>query len=488
MNISKKRYPIVLIITGLLLTLALPALNYISDPWRVFHKDYGHAYKGTGANLSYLKVAYLQEHPKKYDTLLFGSSRNFVINEAAISNKSYNMAYTFGVVGTHLHNLQTIIKTVKLKSIWIGINDFEIWKDPNDFYNDLQRRPYPLNFYELASFYKFYLLANIRHEQVDIISGKRPLQKSGRIIRDELVNNYKRAKLPPYSKKRAIKMNKMGALLLQYKDGNFRIDQTIKEIKEIKKLCDTHNIELKLFYYPIFYKTYIYYNQYKIEEFKRKLATVTGFYDFYELSPDAFNEMNWYDTGHFLQPLADKIIAEIKANKHYVDNNNIEEHLLSVRKEIINLAMKKFPIENFILRFSYDINLNALNKVFDISSKSVKLKANNQMQIKRTSQSTLLETKDDPYFIVDPIQIHSPNAILSFKIDSPRKTLFKIFYKTKATDNYGENHAFGVYMRSGEYKFNLLFPSKYLRYGLRIDPVSNAGSYKLKRLAIFGVK
>lgn len=488
MNISKKRYPLILIIVALLLTLSLPILNYISDPWRVFHKDYGHAYKGTGANLSYLKVAYLQEHPKKYDTLLFGSSRNFVINEAAVSNKSYNMAYTFGVAGTHLHNLKTIIKSVKLKSVWIGINDFEIWKDPNDFYTDLQRRPYPLDFYELISFYKFYLLANIRHEQVEILTGKRPLEKSGRIIRDERVKNYKKAKVPTYNKKRAIELNKMAALLLQYNDKDYRIDKTIEEIQEIKKLCDNNNIELKLFYYPIFYKTYIYYNQYKIEEFKRKLAHITGFYDFYELSADAFNEMNWYDTGHFLQPLADKIIAEIKANKHYIDSSNIEQHLIDVRKLIVNLAQKQFPINNFILRFSYSIDLNALDKVFDIFDKNAKYKANNQMQIVKKGNKITLTTKDDPNFIVEPLTLKSPNAILSLKIESPHKTLFKIFYKTKASDKYGEHHAFGVYMRAGEYKFNLLLPSKYLQYGLRIDPVSNPGSYTINKLAIYGIQ
>lgn len=487
MSISKKKYPLIFIILALLFTLTLPIINYITDPWRVLHKDYRHVYNGIGANFSYLKVSYILENPNKYDTLLFGSSRNFAINAVAVSDKSYNMGYTYGVVGIHLHNLKSLVKHTKIKSIWIGLNDFEIWKDPNDFYLDPQRRPYPLNFYESLSFYKLYLLQKIGDAQLSAISRKHPFEKSPRMINDK-EEQYQPIKVAPYDKKHAIKLDTMGAFILEYKGDKYRIDKTINEIKEIKKLCENNNIELKLYFYPTFYKTYIYYNQYKIEEFKHKLASFTGFYDFYRLDSDAFNEMYWENTGHFGEALANKIISNIKAEKNYVDSSNIEKDLLEVRSSIINLVTKKYPVKDYIQRFNQDIDLSPLDKVFDLNSKNAKCKVNNQMQMSKKESYILLKAKADPYFIVNQMRLQAPNAILSLKIETPHKTIFQIYYKTKASDIYSENHAFRVIMREGEYSFNLLFPSKYLQYGLRIDPASNAGSYKVKKFAIYGVK
>jgi len=487
-RVDKKRYPIIVIAVALIVTLLLPFINYKTDPWRVLHKDYTHVYNGIGANFSYLKVAYILENPKKYDTLLFGSSRNFAISAAQVSDKSYNMGYTFGVVGIHLQNLKSIVKSVKLKSVWIGLNDFEIWKDPNIFYTDPQRRPYPLNFYEQILLYKFYLFMNIGGEQTDILAKKRLLEYSTRMVKKGEDAQYHHHKVQPYNVNHAKRLNSMAAFTLLYNDDSYRIDQTIEEIKEIKKLCNKHNIELKLFFYPVFYKTYMAYNQYKIEEFKRKLASFTGFYDFYELNSYAFNEMYWSNTGHFNDSLADLIINDIKAEKNYVNSKNIEEHIAKGRLLIVDLLKKRFPIKDFIQKYNQNIDLSTLDKLVDIYQKNKNYTLNKDMKLVKKEDLIILTSGNDPHMEIDKMSLKSPNALISVNLESPKKTIFQIYYKKKLTDKYSEKQAYRVFLRKGENRFNLLTPSGYLRYGLRIDPVSSSGIYKIKTLSIYGIK
>ncbi len=185
----KKKYYIPLLFTGTLLIFSiLPFLNYSIDQRRVLHSDYSNAYEGITINKPFLKVSYLLDNIDKYDTLFMGSSRNASLGINLVSQHAYNLYYEFGMVGAHLHNLKILLANkVKIKNVWLGINDYDTWKNPKDHESDYSKKTYKDNFSDKIDFYSFYLLKKIDDHDIKILSGKNHLSKSNRIIQKKIL-------------------------------------------------------------------------------------------------------------------------------------------------------------------------------------------------------------------------------------------------------------------------------------------------------------
>ena len=467
----------------------LPWLNYTLDPWRVMHHDYTQSYNRISINKNFLKVSYLIKNPKKYDTLLMGSSRNAALNASLISDNGYNMSFEFGVVGAHLHNLTTLLnKHVHIKNLWIGINDYAIWKDPNAHKVDYAIKSYPNSFLENLKFYQLYLLKKIDSKDISIMTGETVLEESNRILRANLTKHFNGMKKREenLAKKADLwkkEISQLGGERLGYTDTTYRIDKTIKEISQIKDLCETYDINLTLFVYPAFYKTYLIYNQYKIETFKRKLAAVTPFYDFYDLNDISFNELKWTDNSHFTLSIGNFIIKNIQENNFLVNKTTIDKHISDTRNSIKNLLNKVLPIP-YILPITSHIDLSTLHTLFNFADGQYT--HNDQLKItQKKHYSQLNATGNDPLVVLPKIHTQSENTILHLDIESPQNTVFQIFFKNKENTAYTQSNSSARYIKKGRTQINVLIPSSYLNKGLRIDPVSKAGTYKIHSLILY---
>jgi len=488
---SKKRYIIITLLTSLLFLLILPIINYKHNQWRVLPKDYAYAYDDIAINKSYLKTAYLLEHLNRYDTLLFGSSRNAAFVETDIAPRAYNAYADFCVVGQQLHMLKILLKhKMPLKEVWIAINDFDIWKDPKDFEKDYSKRVYREDLKGKLDFYKLYLFKALDNNDLKIAEGKYKLTLSNRIFRKNLDKEFKpelikkEASLQAKGMKWRKKLTASAATLLGYQDTpeSYRIDKTIQEIKEIKELCDNNHIKVNFFFYPTFYKTYLMYNQYKIEEFKRKLIKVTEFYDFYRLNKIAFDETKWNDTSHFVYSVGLNIIRAIRNKRDLVTKDNYKTVLKNERKNIALLLDKKLPIP-YIMRFNGHIPLENMHTIYTF--KDGNFTPNNQTKITLYTKEAKIESLgNDPYILFAPIQANSENVILHCEITSESKTLFQLFYKRNKKVNYNEHDSVKVWLYKGVNSFNLLIPSKWLQEQFRIDPGQKKGVYHIKTLQI----
>jgi hypothetical protein len=329
---TKKLFTPLFILGSLLIFLLLPLFNYSIDRWRVLHNDYAKYYKGFEPNKSYLKTKYLLSNIDNYDTLLMGSSRTGNIDSKLLSNKTYNMTYSYGIIGTHLKNLKILIKdNTNIKNIWIGINDYVIWKNPNDFETDFLRKPYGKNIIENIKVYKYYLFRKPTSIDTNIFRGKYKLTSSNQILDPSDMKERRDSEAEIFNRKNYKQLfKKKKPTLLGYKDNKYRIQEAIKEIQEIKKLCKKYNIKLTLFMYPQSYITYQEYNQSKIQEFKRELSKISNFHDFYRLDEIALNELYWFDTSHFVPSIGDYIIDNIISNTYLVTKNNIENNLRNI--------------------------------------------------------------------------------------------------------------------------------------------------------------
>ena len=406
---SKRSYVIWLFAGAFFIVLLLPIINYKNDQWRVLHQDFGHGYTDITINKIFLKTAYLIEHSNKYKMLMFGSSRNGALVESDIMPESYNAYSDFGVIGNHLHTLQTLIdQHIVPQKIWIGLNDFDIWKDPKDFMLDYSKMPYPASGKEWFSFFKLYLFKSIDNNDIAIWTHQTKLEKSNRIYRKNL-DQHRKSLIERENNviQKGVEwrryMTQMAPTLLGYQDNEkqYRIDQCIEEVKQIVRLAQKHKIETTFFIYPTFYKTYVYYNQKKIEEFKRKLAEVTDFYDFYRLDNTAFDELKWHDTSHFLYSVGYQIEQDILHKRHLVTKKNIENVLREERYLYRSLLQKEFPILH-ILRMHDGIDISG------ILNSGVIATANGANQL------PIIVVVSNPAKIVSPTPIANPIDILEF--------------------------------------------------------------------------
>jgi len=480
---SKKRFVKLFLIGIIPFILILPIFNYKIDRWRVLHNDFETSYEGLPINKNYLKVSYLIRNPNKYDTIMMGSSRNSSLKGSLISPKTYNAYYEFGTIKGHLKNLKILLNhKVKFKNLWIGINDFDIWKDSKDFEKDYSRTPYPSNYIEWIKLYHLYLFKKPDIKDIKLFKGKIPLVYSNRVFRKDLTEHFKsHEEMELNNIKNSIKwrkkMTSTAGSLLGYKDDNYRIDKTVMEINKIRNLCNKHNIKLTLFFYPSFYKTYLLYNQYKIEEFKRKIVENGSFYDFYMLDNNvSLNELKWHDSSHFVLSEGIDIIKSIQNNKNVVSSKNIDIHIKNLRKKINNLLDKKIPTD-YIMPFNYNISLDSLKKIFTIKNlQKIQL---NQCKINLNDKYNLKATGNDCNFILPSLKVNSKNIIMNFSIKSNNETIFQIFYKTNSEEHYNENNSFIRRLHKGVNSFNLLIPKKYIINKLRIDMANKKGNYKV---------
>ena len=490
----KKKYYIPLLLIGALLIFSLlPILNYSIDPWRVLHNDHENSYTGISANKSFLKVGYLLDNKNRYDTLFMGSSRSGYLDAGLVSKQAYNMKYNFGVGGMHLHNLKILLANkISIKNLWLGVNDYIIWKDPKDHESDYQRKTYKNDFIGKLDFYSFYLLKKIDNRDMRIFKDEVTLTKSYEIT-DPDRTNLKTAR----DREKNImndtdfwikKMQKYRIILLGYDDNKYRINPAVNEIKEIKKLCDEHHIKLTVFMYPSFYKTYLWYNQSKIEEFKRKLSSVVDFHDFYALNHIAFNELNWIDTSHFTLSVGNYIIENIQKNTFLVTKKNVDTHIIKTRTPIKDL-LHNSSNEIYRININIDIGLSSFKSIFNIKEKQYKYYTTNQFETSKDNDSIRMPVDYfDQTLILDNIKSNSQNVVLNYKVYTPHKTAFQIFYKSTKESKYNQKDSYIVYLEKGLNQFNLLIPSKYLNHGLRIDLANSTGTYLIKDFAIYEVK
>lgn len=97
---------------------------------------------------------------------------------------------------------------------------------------------------------------------------------------------------------------------------NNRIDEVIREIQEIKKLCDDNNIELTVIFNPLHITTYENQNKEKLSEFKSRLAEIIDYWDFNNINEVTTNNYYWYETSHYREIVGAMILKTIYGNEY----------------------------------------------------------------------------------------------------------------------------------------------------------------------------
>lgn len=324
--------------------VCIAGYNLALDPYAVLRKDLQN--QKIEPNNQYLKLDYLLDNPKKYDSFVFGDSRCGHIDVTKIpEGKYYNLYYSGSVPEEWLNNIEYLIqKGFAIKSLLVGLGSHSFIADARSHHRDLLRKPYPQTFDDKLSFYKDYLLAWPNLKIYQIIQNQKNVQSTFYDVYNTgmAVQSFVDEVIEQDPKSHALKFEKWAANIHTTKKG-YRIESTLKTIKKIKTLCDQHDIQLNLFIHPSHQSYYLTNNMDKMNEIRRKLSEITDYWDFSGINPITQDSYYYYSDAHYRRIVGDMIISKIYnadiANTPqtfgvYVQRGNVNQHIALRSKEL----------------------------------------------------------------------------------------------------------------------------------------------------------
>ncbi|MGL6098645.1 MAG: hypothetical protein ACRC0G_03360 [Fusobacteriaceae bacterium] len=295
------------------------SINYFIDAYGVF----GHSLdkQVLEPNKNYVKTKYILENSKNYDSFIFGSSKVGVYSVNKLDNgKYFNMTYSQGLPSEWLETINIFLENkIEIKNLIIGIDSFSFTVDPNSHLNQPMRMPYSLltNQKNIFMNYLFVNPFNIYNTKTFI----------SRFVSKKYYNFFEKEKIRDNFSDLQVEKN----TITHVNDSKFltpiafnevdRLEETINELKEIKKICEENEIKVYFLINPVHSITYDNSNQEGLKKLKNELSEFTDYWDF--SIQDKFSKDNyyWYETSHFRTNLADLILKIIFKNKY---NKEIE--------------------------------------------------------------------------------------------------------------------------------------------------------------------
>jgi len=331
--------------------ILLLSVNYIVDPLNILHtKFFKQEYQ---MNERFLKLEYLSNNHQKYDSYMFGSSRigttpPHSVEKYIPNSKFYNLTIASGNLHDYLIHLQYMIKQKYLiKNLYLQIDIGNMGYYGNSHLGTLGTYYPPVLNKSLTMFYFEYL------------SSFQPLSIIGKIkknFQEESKIEYFLNTTGAYTKVRLEKLLTDNCEKYVKKEKTFNIKnkrfssgistkKALNAINEIVQLSKKHNIRLYIFTTP-HNKNMM--DTYKINDylkFIQGIALITNFHDFSGYNSITNNNCNYYEYSHYRPLVGELISAKIFRDKNinvpedfgiYVTKDNIDKHIINIKKQIEN--------------------------------------------------------------------------------------------------------------------------------------------------------
>lgn len=325
-----------------LIPFLIPLIGYNIwlDPYGVIRGDM--QTQKTEPNQHYLKIKYCIDNPKKYNAFLFGSSRVGRIDLSKIhdGNNWYNFTYSECVPYETLQDIRLLLHSnIDIKQIIIGLDEISYLVSHKLHNNQSMRKSYV----NKINPYIYYLFLRPSHSVYKNILNADTDKFFSKGMYSVI---YKDGYFPPNKKDVFIEKK----ILTHYNDRIFkkpywqpyykeRIDEAISEIKEIKQLCDAHDVKVVFFINPIYKTTFLKAVENKFFTFLERLTIVTEYYNFSGVNNITSNPFNYYENSHYRPIVGDWIIDDIsrKNTKWIVNKDNISTFIKEQQIEIIKV-------------------------------------------------------------------------------------------------------------------------------------------------------
>lgn len=308
--------------------VGVPAFNAVTDPYGVFRMQWTH--DSPALNERFLKIEHLIAHPKKHNAFVLGSSMMGAYDPQVINHMSaglnwYNLAFLGGTPKESLEALTALSKRgITPKEVLVGI-DFFPFRQDTDGESSPSRYPHPLVTGEHpVLWYRHFLFASsfstgatrVIDEQSSLPDIDFDIDGSGRyrLIKQEVEMahdpaGYAKSHLPA-----ADGANGTGSAVA-WVDGRF------KDLDDLVVWLKANNIKARYFIHPFNHRLLDSVSKKSMDEFRARIQSITGpLIDFSMDDGITRDDLNYFDTKHYTQKVANTIIARVLGDAENTQN------------------------------------------------------------------------------------------------------------------------------------------------------------------------
>ena len=287
--------------------------NVTLDPYNIFHSEYPRN-NGIEANKNFIKMRYILNHRDQFDSLLFGSSRaGFTDVESLPDGNYYNMCSSEALPAEHVRLLKILIKHGFIpKNVTVMLDDISCFVDPEGMHKTmLFRIPYPDDtISEWFDFYVKYCDIQTTWEAYQEVKGYVPDD-------DDYTARFRRSGSERLNIPSSFHdENEVGYWADYYE---LRTDAVMADIRELKRVCEENNINLRIMTNPLYYKTYRRDIENGYLEFLYALAGEVDYWNFSSFSDITTDEHNYYETSHFIPAVSNMMMDVVYRDE--IDEN-----------------------------------------------------------------------------------------------------------------------------------------------------------------------
>lgn len=311
----------------LLVTVGFPV---VVDPYNVFHAN---AIRDNGIepNRHYIKMNNVLTHPDKFNAFIFGSSRVGALHVERIpSLRCYNMAYSSGLPGEFLVDLQVMIRNgIVPEKVYVCVDEQSYMDHPENRDTDPIRASYEFATNHPFSFYRLYfdsaktlrsLLTIIKHQETEGFSE--------RFYDLGWIQDYDWSMMKPDAYVR-----------LDVDPADYTaedVNAVVEDVHQIVLLCEENGIELVVFTNPDLWMWYDIGVESGYLDMLRGIVQYTDFYNFGGRNNITIDKTNYSDPAHYSAYVGDMMIDCMEGGTvdeelysqgfgWYVTKDNIEE-------------------------------------------------------------------------------------------------------------------------------------------------------------------
>jgi hypothetical protein len=356
-----KKWTITTLSLFALLLLVIAIANYVIDPYGIYHNNsYSFNYNKSVDSDPYLFKAY-QGKKYKPEAITLGTSRAMRLDPPVIKALTGESAYSLGLATANpyinLKYLEYMIKVdPNLHTVYYGL-DFEVFAKgyPNHPNFKLKRLESPLY---------------MKDWFVTLLS-KKALQDSSKVVTDNVNHTSK------YTEHRFIGDGSYDESLVtspafdvqtfvNLPTAQYQLSRvSIQYVKEIKQLCDQHNIDLHMYISPvhsIILETFWQNNLWgEFEQWKRELVKIAPIWDFsgyHDIAMKSIKDREYYNNlAHFSKKVGNLILYRM-LDQHtdqvpsyfgvYLTPQNIEAHLTEIKDSRDDWPMKDMDMATIL--------------------------------------------------------------------------------------------------------------------------------------------
>lgn len=372
---SAKQFTLSLVAIIVASVIAIMSINYFVDPYKYFAAQQGDDYSmDEGDYLREQKAEHIRYFHEQYDAYLIGGSKGGAVRPSKLKEMDgynyYNCWVLSGNFPDYLAYVKYIVENTDAKKILFQISSSELYDFNRTEKGTIYETPAILSgeskFKEMVKF----LMKNpkVAWEELTQKSGKSPCYESGE---RNLNHYYKSMKKNPqtYCEQTLSEAEKY----YEYFDADLESltnnkNKCITMLKEIKSLCDEHEVELQVYFASLFMPQMVQYECEDYYDFMEEVVMICdngeGVWNFNTYNDLALCPYNYYNPNHFFYEVADLMIdtmsgkeCEIQGFGELLTRENIGKVINRRRKSFEEL--KAYYKKNGTLPFKgYDSEFN----------------------------------------------------------------------------------------------------------------------------------